>query len=303
MPAEGPQWVILTPSADDVGWRQAIAAAADAADMDFVDADRLSDQDRIPGDGELWLSEDCSLPNRYGHDPLVVLMPRPETSPEAVAEARGIHPPHSVWQASLLLARAVDQGPNGALVVSGNQLNKIREQPFRLTDWLTIRPPRAGDVEAVRPAVRAALSLFSEGSPHEGLETAWSERIFQYDQQAARNWEAAGQLDITGRPRILVYGPYLALPSGLWKARVRFAVDDEAAKREFRLDWGTPSDFKSVPLTPSQSGVYEVEVEHAWHQTDMAEIRLVLMEGAFDGRLSFLGATVTYMANPQLSSL
>lgn len=296
-----PQWIVLTPSADDQAWREAIALSVAEAGLTFVDADRLADPARVPADGEIWLSEDAALPRSHGQRPLVVFMPRPETAPEAVAEARGLYPPHSVWQASVLLARAVDQGAQGALIVSGNQLNQIRERRFRLTDWLSIQPPRAGDVVPVRPAVRTALSLFADGPPQPGLETVWSERIFQYDERAAREWVAAGQLDITGRPRILVYGPYLALPSGVWRATIRFAVDDQAAKRELRVDWGTPADFQSTAVSPKTAGVYEVVMEQSWPDTAMAEIRVLMMEGAFDGRLDFLGATVTYISEAQLT--
>jgi hypothetical protein len=299
--AAPPQWIVLTPSADDQAWRAAIASAVKEANLEFVDADRLSDAERRPVDGEVWLTEDALLPHQHGQKPLVVFMPRPETAPEAVADSRGSYPPHSVWQASLLLARAVDQGASGALVVSGNQLNQIRERRFSLTDWLSIQPPRAGDVVPVRPAVRTALALFADGPPKPGLETVWSERIFQYDERAARDWEAAGQLDITGRPRILVYGPYLALPAGVWRARVRFAVDEQACRREFRIDWGAPTDFKSTSVSPKEPGVYEIEMEHAWPDSAMAEIRLLIMEGAFDGRLDFLGATVSYVSEPQLT--
>ncbi|WP_349685094.1 hypothetical protein [Brevundimonas aurifodinae] len=296
-----PQWIILTPSADDEAWREAIASAVSEAELTFVDADRLSDAGREPAYNEVWLTEDALLPRQFGQKPIVVFMPRPDTAPEAVADARGTYAPHSVWQASLLLARAVDQGAEGALVVSGNQLNHIRERRFSLTDWLSIQPPRAGDVVPVRPAVRTALSLFADGAPQPGLEAVWSERIFQYDERAARDWDAAGQLDVTGRPRILVYGPYLALPAGVWRAKVRFAVDEQACKREFRIDWGTPADFQSTSVSPNAPGVYEIELEHVWPDSAMAEIRLWIMEGAFDGRLDFLGATVAYVSEPQFT--
>jgi hypothetical protein len=154
---------------------------------------------------------------------------------------------------------------------------------------------------AFRQDLARELALFADGPPQPGLETTWSERIFQYDERAARDWEAAGKLDITGRPRILVYGPYLALPAGVWKARVRFAVDEQASKREFRIDWGAPADFKSTSVSPKEPGVYEVEMEHSWPDSAMAEIRLLVMEGAFDGRLDFLGATVSYVSEPQLT--
>lgn len=291
-----PEWIVLTPSSDDAAWRQAIEQAATDAGRRYRQA---NDGAGDPGAGELWVTEDAAVVEAHGAKPIVVLMPRPDTSPEAVATALDTYPPHSVWHASRLLARAVDQ--DHRIIVSGATLSRLSPGPIELANGMKITPPRAGDVEPVRPAVRAALALFADGAPRPGVEAAWSERIFQYDPKASRNWDAAGQLDITGRPRILIYGPYLALPSGRWRTSIRFAVDQQAAKRAFRIDWGTQTAFVSAHVTPLEAGVYEVDLEHDWPEAALAEIRVVLLEGAFDGRFEFLGASVKFVDRPRLT--
>jgi hypothetical protein len=294
-----PQWIVLTPSVDDLAWRQALSSAVAEAGLKLVDADR---SEQPPASGEVWLTEDAHTPSRYGHTPSAIFMPRPDTAPEILGERLGLDPRHSVRHASILLARAVDQAAPGTALLSGVKLNDLRDRRFSLGDWLTIQPPRAGDVVTVAPAVQAALSMFSDGPPQVGSETAWSERIFEYDARAARDWRAVGQLDITGRPRILVYGPYFTVPRGVWRAKVRFAVDEEAARRQFRIDWGTPTDFTSAAIHPEGPGVYEAEITHGWPECDQAELRFLLMEGAFDGRAEFLGATLTLVSHVETRS-
>jgi hypothetical protein len=299
--APEPQWIVLTPSTDDAAWRQAIGSAVTEAGLVLVEIEHIDSPDRIPRRGEVWLTEDAQIPGRFGHTPHVVFTPRPDTAAEAVGDRLGLLPPHNVRHASTLLARAVDQAVTGTLVVSGTTINELRQQRFSLNDWLAIQAPRAGDVVAVPPSIQAALAMFSEGPPGVGSETTWTQRIFEYDARAARDWPAVGHLDITGRPRILVYGPYLTIPRGTWRAKVRFAVDTDAARRQFRIDWGTPTDFQSISVHPGSSGVYEAEITYAWNECNQAELRLLLMEGAFDGRVEFLGATIILDAAPEPS--
>jgi len=290
-----PLWLVLTPSADDAAWRAAIRAGVEAAGLVLRDADKDVRASTDDPAREVWLTSDCDVVESLGRRPTAVLIPRPETSPEAIAEKLGIFPPQSVAHASLLVARAVSQDPRRTRVISARDIATARGQAIVLAPGLTVVPPSPQPVDAIRPAVRAALEAFAGGAPMPGQQIIWSERIFRYDQKAARGAQQIGELDITGRPRILVYGPYLGLPPGRWRTRVRFLVDSTAATKEFRLDWGSPHDFASLSVTPPHAGVFEAELEHDWRKVDYGEIRLWLMEGAFDGVLHFLGAQVTFV--------
>lgn len=299
--AAEPFWLVLTPSADDAAWREAIQSSVSAAGMVLRDSER-----EVPGStdnpaGEVWLTADCDVVASFGRTPTVVIIPRPETAPEAISEKFGIPPPHSVSHASILLARAAAQEPRSTRMILGREIAEFRGKPIPLALGLTIVPPMPKDVEIVRPAVRTALELYAS-PPVAGREAVWSERIFRYDDPASRRSENIGELDITGRPRILVYGPYLGLPAGHWSVRVRFLVDKVAANHEFRVDWGTSADFATQSIQAPHAGVYEVELHHYWPNTDYGEVRFWLMEGAFDGRMHFLGATLTYGGKRQASA-
>ena len=293
-----PLWIALTPSADDAAWRQALRVGIEASGRIMRDGDRETPASSDDSAHEVWVTSDCNVAETLGRHPSAVLIPRPETSPDAITESLGIFAPQSVAHASLLLARAVAQDPRRTRIVTAREIDASGRAPILLAEGLSVTPPPPAPVEAARPAVKAALGAFSSGAPIPGASTVWSERIFRYDQRAARTSAQLGELDITGRPRILVYGPYLGMPPGRWKARVKFLVDSTAASKEFRLDWGTPHDFQSLRISTPHAGVYEAELEHDWPLVDLGEIRLWLMEGAFDGVLHFLGATVTYLGRP-----
>lgn len=295
------RWIVLTPSTDDAAWRQAITDAATTAGLRAVDA-------RTPGSnfGDVscvFITEDADAALKADPSAIVAIMPEPETAPDAVAEAHGVEPPSDIWHASLMLARASALADDHAVVTAAD-LSR-RPSRIRLFGDLEIAPPASSAEASRRVAVAAAFSLYRNGGAQSSSEAPWSERLFLYDDRAARNWAAPGQLDITGRPRILVWGPYFALPPGSWKLRIRFAADHEAGRREYRLDWGTPTDFSSTPLRLHQGGVYEAEIEHRWINSEPAELRLVLMEGVIDGRFDFLGATVsrsTALPQPRLNA-
>lgn len=283
-----PRWIVLTPSVDDAAWRGAIAEAAARAGLRSIDASGphvdLSDRSCV------YVTDDASVALAAQGSEIVAIMPEPETAPEAVAEKYETPAPHDVMQASLLLARAAAIAPQHP-IVTATDLSR-RPAMLRLFGELDVKPPPSVAEVSRHPAVAAAFSVYRHGGSSGVGETPWSERLFHYDEKAARNWAAPGHLDVTGRPRILVYGPYLALPKGRWRVRARFAADDAASRHEFRLDWGTPTDFTSLPVNLSKGGVYEGELDHVWSQSEAAELRLLLMEGAFEGRLHFLGATI-----------
>ena len=295
---DAPIWIVLTPSADDAAWIEALRNGIEASGRIMRDGDREAPASMDDPSREVWVTSDCNVAESLGRRASAVLIPRPETSPEALTASLGVFPPQSVAHASLLLARAVAQDSRRTRIITAREIDAANGTPINLVEDLHVTPPAPAPVEAVRPAVRAALAVFSDGAPTAGVSITWSERIFRYDPRASRASQQWGELDITGRPRILVYGPYLGMPTGRLKVKVKFLVDSTAASKEFRLDWGSPHDFQSLAITAPHAGVYEAELEHDWPVVDLGEIRLWLMEGAFDGVLHFFGATVTYVGRP-----
>jgi hypothetical protein len=94
-------------------------------------------------------------------------------------------------------------------------------------------------------------------------------------------------IDVTGRARYLVFGPYLALEPGAWRARVSLQLCAEAAQRPIAVQFGAEPDYTTVDLPRGTEGRHEAEIEHQMKSGDLAQIRVWLKRAAFHGELRF----------------
>ncbi len=282
------RWIVLTPSADDTVWRHEIARAATAVGLRAESAGDLEVDYDDPG--LIVITDDASVALAAGAREIVAILPEPESAPQAVAEIHRFHQPHDMWHASALLARAMALADGHAIITAADIARRPRL--LRLFGVLELVPPRSSAEVSKRPAVAAAFNIYRNARSDDGLPVPWSERLFVYDDKAARNWIDWGVLDVTGRPRMLVWGPYVALPPGLWRAVIRFGVDALAAGHQYRIDWGTRSACVSEYVTPGRPGMYEIQLEWLFEEAEAAEIRLILTEGSFMGTVMFQGMTV-----------
>ncbi|MDB5439798.1 MAG: hypothetical protein JWM33_2225 [Caulobacteraceae bacterium] len=100
------------------------------------------------------------------------------------------------------------------------------------------------------------------------------------------------RIDITGRRRILVYGPYVALPAGRWRLTAEFSLTAEAAANLLQVEiFQDPAVVVSKLIQPSRGGRFAVPLE-AELSGEPVELRTWLPLPAFDGELCFHGATV-----------
>ena len=142
-------------------------------------------------------------------------------------------------------------------------------------------------------SVRDECVLLTDSMSWQGRPLHWPPELFTLDPRGATVRTCPHQIDITGPPRTLVFGPYITLEPGTWRAQASFTVDDAACLRRFRLDWGPLSSFASHEFVPGRPGSYTVEIDHPWSTTDATEVRLILTEGAIEGMMEFLGAIVS----------
>lgn len=147
--------------------------------------------------------------------------------------------------------------------------------PLEITPGLRITaPPQM----AARTPLAEALTLYRED------KTTWRPEILSWQAHHARGSEGM-MVDLTGRPRTLVFGPYVVLPAGRWKVLFQLSFDREAAKYLFRIDWGGVDAFSSQEFRPGRPGVFEVEVNYAWEQPSPCEFRIQVREGVFNGQM------------------
>lgn len=206
---------------------------------------------------------------------------------QTTAERYGLPPEQGVWVASRLLATACDL-PDARWIVDADMAGGPIEI---LPGWRVTPPKPSRQAKEASPAAEA-LTLYASGPPTVGARADWKPELFSYDRRRPAPSPAPGSLDVTGAPRILVFGPYVSLTPGLWRITLEFAVNEAAAGLRYHVEWGDQTGFSFHPFQPDQAGRFELQIAHRWQARGAAEIRLVLEQGAIDGGLTFDGLQV-----------
>jgi hypothetical protein len=113
----------------------------------------------------------------------------------------------------------------------------------------------------------------------------WTRELFLADGHRP----AVQPVDVTGRVRALIYGPYIRLPLGSWAAEVVLGFSQEATDVTFVVDiLSAGSQLCVASLRPPRQGVYSVNLSFVINeQTDHPiEFRVVNERAAFDGKLA-----------------
>jgi hypothetical protein len=97
-----------------------------------------------------------------------------------------------------------------------------------------------------------------------------------------------GPIDLTGPARFFYYGPYFALPAGVWSAKISFEVQDCLSDNQIGVDIAAGG-IKVLGMIRAKlppRGVYGCEIRFEMENPyQPAEVRLQLMTGAIEGIL------------------
>jgi hypothetical protein len=131
------------------------------------------------------------------------------------------------------------------------------------------------------------VSYFAGGD----LETiVWEPDLFYVadDRPDAPRRPAIGPIDLTGRARFLVFGPYINLPPGPWSATIVAAFSAEAAGCSFIIEVAAGIQLAYERVQPTGEQVIETNLQFTiGNSVDQpVEIRIVIERAAFDGRMA-----------------
>jgi hypothetical protein len=100
-----------------------------------------------------------------------------------------------------------------------------------------------------------------------------------------------GPVDITGRGRCLIYGPYIRLPPGRWTADVAVAFTDLGGSKNFTVDIATAIRLHEVSINIIDQGGVHTSLPFVLDPANESplEVRVIINHAAFEGRLA-LGA-------------
>jgi hypothetical protein len=125
----------------------------------------------------------------------------------------------------------------------------------------------------------------------------WARDLFFLGDQP--NERATGPVDITGRARCLLHGPYIMLPAGSWSLSLTMLFSREAAEHEFLVEICTDRLLASGTIRPQREGSTESNLDFSLD--DLTEypiaIRVSLVRAAFDGAITMVGATLIRAAS------
>lgn len=136
---------------------------------------------------------------------------------------------------------------------------------------------------------------FAAGGSLESL--VWERELFlmNEDPPGSAPMPATRPLDVTGRPRVLLFGPGINLPPGAWSANVVLGFSAETAGMSFIVEIYVGRQLTSTPLQPSAAQVLEANLHFTIEDTldQRVEIRVLTERAAFDGRIAIGNVTLT----------
>jgi hypothetical protein len=97
-----------------------------------------------------------------------------------------------------------------------------------------------------------------------------------------------GAVDITGRGRIVIFGPYINLPPGPWSASVVIAFSAETAGIGFVIEVYAGTQLAAARVQPAGEQVLDTNLEFTIGNSldQPIEIRVITERAAFDGRIA-----------------
>jgi hypothetical protein len=96
-------------------------------------------------------------------------------------------------------------------------------------------------------------------------------------------------VDITGRHRALLYGPYITVPPGNWTAEIVLGFSQEATEKNFLVDLLVAGkQICATNIQPTRQGVYSLNLSFVIDEanTHPLEFRVINEKPAFDGRVA-----------------
>lgn len=144
------------------------------------------------------------------------------------------------------------------------------------------------DDTLVSGALEPYVRFFGQGGDLEPI--VWEPDLFfaaQHAEEGARV-PARGAIDITGRARFLIFGPYINLAPGSWVATVALGFSAETSGMSFIIEIAAGTQLTYTRVQPSHEQMIETNLSFTIPpSTDgPVEIRVISERAAFDGRIA-----------------
>lgn len=275
-------WLVIPPCADRNDWVAAINSRAVDAGFTVIPS-AANAKDAALGK-TLILSRDADEPHKAGAQPkdvAVILSDIGPLLPEIDTDDKPAPRHAAVKNASELTRRAYDRFSERIFTAED-----LKDAAVEVFPGLQLPGLKSAPSSERNRALRGAFSVYDAN------KVFWGSEVFDVNAKDTRHNNGQVVFDLTGRPRILIFGPYIVMPAGRWKAVVRLGFSTPTAKHRYRADWGAQEVYTSYEFRPGRDGIFQLELEYEWDKPSASEFRLLLLEGAFDGEVTFFGAEI-----------
>lgn len=148
------------------------------------------------------------------------------------------------------------------------------------------RDPGGSSLEG--PA-REALAMYAAMPIKIGAAGFWSPSLYK---QPIREDYGLDVIDLTGRTRTIIQGPYIPLPPGVWRMTADFEIVTPPEGGQFLFAWGAAGHMTEWSGFLPRSGRYQLQLESKWLTIAPAEFNVALLNPMFCGQLEMLGTVV-----------
>jgi hypothetical protein len=118
----------------------------------------------------------------------------------------------------------------------------------------------------------------------------WEPELFYLSEEpiASTLVAAIRPVDLTGRPRIIVYGPFITLPPGGWSADIVLGFSAEAAALSFSVEVFAGTQLAQARITVAGEQIIETQLSFTIENSvdQPVQVRIWSERSAFDGRLA-----------------
>jgi hypothetical protein len=198
------------------------------------------------------------------------------------------------WEQPLLTAERIVRH-YGLLPESADLERVVAELAVAGLGPSTDPPPwiSAPETETVISVVNGAVTPYVDhflGAPFGPI--TWARDLLMADGHVP----AKHAVDITGRVRALLYGPYITVPPGNWTAEIVLGFSQEATESNFLIDLLVAGrQTCATNIQPTRQGVYSVNLSFVIDEanTHPLEFRVINEKPAFDGRVALGRITLT----------
>lgn len=148
--------------------------------------------------------------------------------------------------------------------------------------------------EQLAQSVLGGLYAFVENGVMEAM--VWPGRSFLLGDRPGT--PAPVLSEVTGRARIIFYGPYFHLPCGRWKLRISLGFSHDIRGLPLSIQIASTEPLGEVRILAERAGIFAVNSEIVVTTPhEPIEIRTMSEQGAIEGHIALASVELTYLAD------